>query len=252
MNDLFSLSGKNILITGGSSGIGLQCVRTCLQMGANTIVISRNKDKLEQIHQELNTQNSIFYPQDITDHEKLEPIIKDAVSKVGKIDGFIHSAGIEMTSPLRLLTPDKFESIFSLNVISAFIIAKIISKNKYKGTNASYIFIASIMAELGQAGKVGYCSSKGALTAGARAMALEFASKGIRVNSILPGMISTDMSSKLLDTLSPEAQTEIEKMHPLGIGKVEDVANACIYLLSDASKWITGTNLIVDGGYSAK
>jgi NAD(P)-dependent dehydrogenase (short-subunit alcohol dehydrogenase family) len=108
------------------------------------------------------------------------------------------------------------------------------------------------MSEFGQSGKIGYCSSKGALVAGARAMALELIAKKIRVNCISPAVVGTEMSQTLLDSLSPEAQNEIIKMHPMGIGQPLDIANGCVYLLSDASKWITGINLFIDGGYGAK
>lgn len=251
MNNPFSLQGKNILITGASSGIGRQCAISCSQMGANVVLIARNEERLKKTFDKLEPGNHLYYSQDITKYHKLESIIKNAVNAVGKISGFIHSAGIEMTLPFNVLTPAKFEEVYSINVISAFNIAQLISKKKYIGAKASFVFISSIMAQLGQPGKIGYCSSKGALISGARAMALELVHKQIRVNSILPGMVKSEMSLKLLNTLSDDAKREIDKMHPLGIGSVNDVANACIYLLSDASKWVTGTNLIVDGGYSS-
>ena len=251
MNNPFSLEDKNIIITGASSGIGRQCAISCSQMGAKIVLIARNKERLKETFDKLESGNHLYYSQDITNYHKLEPIIKNAVTAVGKISGFIHSAGIEMTLPFNVLKPAKFEEVYSINVISAFNIAQLISKKKYSGAKASFVFISSIMAQLGQPGKIGYCSSKGALISGARAMALELAHKQIRVNSILPGMVKSEMSLKLLNTLSDDAKKEIDKMHPLGIGTVNDVANACIYLLSDASKWVTGTNLIVDGGYSS-
>ena len=252
MYNPFSLKGKNIVITGASSGIGRQSAISCSQFGGNIILIARNEERLNETYNQLDKGSHLYYSLDITKYDEIEPIIKDAVSKIGEISGFIHSAGIEMILPLSILKPDKIEKVMSINVISAFNIARILSKKKYVSEMASFVFISSIMAELGQPGKIGYCSSKGALVAGAKAMALELASKNIRVNSVLPGMVKSEMSLELLNTLSEEARNEIEKMHPLGIGMVEDVANACIYLLSDASKWVTGTNLIVDGGYSAR
>ncbi len=252
MNNPFTLKGKNIVITGASSGIGRQCAISCSQMGANIILIARNEERLKETYDNLEHGNHLCFSQDITEYEKIELVINETVSKIGKIYGFIHSAGIEMTLPLKVLHHSKFEEVYSINVISAFNIARIISKKIYIAEKASFVFISSIMAQLGQPGKIGYCSSKGALIAGAKAMALELANKHIRVNSILPGMVKSEMSLKLLNTLSDDAIKEIEKMHPYGFGSVDDVANACIYLLSDASKWVTGTNLIVDGGYSAK
>ena len=248
----FSLEDKNILITGASSGIGRQCAISCSEMGANLILVDINKNGLDKTLSLMKSRNHISFQQDITEYDELETIIQNSVSKVGKISGFIHSAGIEMTIPLKMLKPQKLEKVYSVNVISAINLARVIAKKKYISDSASFVFISSIMAQFGQPGKIGYCSSKGALAAGAKAMALELANKNIRVNAILPGMVKSEMSLSLLDSLSKEAREDIESMHPLGIGDVEDVANACVYLLSDASKWITGTNLIVDGGYSAK
>lgn len=253
MKNKFSLEGKNILITGASSGIGRQCAISCSKMGANVILIARNEARLKETYSKLENGTHFYYILDLTNNNEIETIVKEIVSKIGKISGFIHSAGIEMTLPLKVLNHSYYEQAMSINAISAFELAKIISKNKYiSSEGTSYVFISSVMAQLGQPGKIAYCASKGALTSGAKAMALELANKKVRVNCVLPGMVKSEMSDKLLSTLSAEAISKIELMHPLGLGTVDDVANACIYLLSDASKWITGTNLIVDGGYSSK
>jgi NAD(P)-dependent dehydrogenase (short-subunit alcohol dehydrogenase family) len=249
----FSLQNKNIVITGASSGIGKQCAVSCSQMGANVILIALEDDKLNETINLLHGDKNLCYTQDITKYEEIDNIISDAVSKVGKISGFIHSAGIEMTLPLNVLKPENFSRTYSVNVISAFEISKRIShKKNLDESGASFVFIASIMSDFGQAGKIGYCSSKGALVAGARAMALELITKKIRVNCISPAVVKTEMSQKLLDSLTSESQNEILRMHPMGIGQPLDIANGCVFLLSDAAKWITGINLYIDGGYGAK
>jgi len=253
MNSFFNLKNKNIIVTGASSGIGRQCAITFSQLGANVILIARNKERLEDTYSKLDKGNHLIIPQDITEYNKLEEVINIAVYKVGKISGFVHSAGIEMTLPLRSMQPTYYEKIFSVNVITGFEFARIISKKKYiNKEGASFVYISSIMGILGQSGKTAYCSSKGALISGAKAMALELAKKNIRVNCILPGVVETEMSNKMFESLPDESKKEIINMHPLGLGKPEDIANACEFLLSDASSWITGTNLIVDGGYSAR
>ena len=251
--NLFSLQNKNIVITGASSGIGKQCAITCSQMGANVILIALEEDKLKDTMNLLSEGNHLYYVQDITKYEEIDNIISDVVSKVGKISGFVHSAGVEMTLPLNVLKPDNYINAYSVNVISAFEISKRIShKKNINESGAGFVFIASIMSDFGQAGKIGYCSSKGALVAGARAMALELIAKKIRVNCISPAVVRTEMSQKLLDSITAEAQNEIIRMHPMGIGQPLDIANGCVFLLSDASKWITGINLYIDGGYGAK
>jgi len=253
MNNHFSLENKNILITGASSGIGRQCAITFSQLGANIILIARNKERLKETYNKLDKGNHLIISQDITEYDKLEQIIKYSVEKVGRISGFVHSAGIEMTLPLRSMQPSYYEKMFSVNVIAGFELAKIISKKKYiNKERASFVFISSVMGILGQPGKIAYCSSKGALISGIRAMALELAKKNIRANCILPGVVETEMSNEMFQKLSEESKKSILGMHHLGLGKPEDIASACTFLLSDASRWITGTNLVVDGGYSAR
>jgi NAD(P)-dependent dehydrogenase (short-subunit alcohol dehydrogenase family) len=253
MENPFSLLGKNIIITGASKGIGKKCAVTCSRMGANIVLIARNEEILKETFNDLAPGNHFFFSRDITQFEQLENIINESVMQLGKISGFIHSAGMEATSPLQTLTAGKYEQIMSVNVIAAFEMARILSKKKYHDeSGASYVFISSVMGLLGQSGKTAYCSSKGALLAGARAMALELAAKKIRVNCVLPAVVQTEMSEKLFEGIPDEARHEILAMHPLGLGTPEDVAHACLFLLSDASRWITGTNLIVDGGYSAR
>jgi len=253
MNSAFSLSNKNIIITGASSGIGRECAITFSQFGANVILVARNRERLKQTFSKLNKGNHIFIIQDITEYDKLEEIVRTAVEKIGKMSGFVHSAGVEMTLPLRNMNPSYYENMFAINVISGFEIARIISKKKYLEENcASFVFISSVMGMLGQSGKIGYCSSKGALISGIKAMALELAKKNIRVNCILPGVVETEMTNKMFDKFSEESKKMTIDMHPLGLGKPSDVAYACVYLLSDAARWVTGTNLVIDGGYGAK
>ena len=216
-------------------------------------MIALEEDKLIETMSLLEPGNNFYYARDITKYDEIDSIISDAVSKSGKISGFIHSAGIEMTFPLNVLKPENFNKVYAVNVISAFEISRRIShKKNINESGASFVFIASIMSDYGQAGKIGYCSSKGALVAGARAMALELIPKKIRVNCISPAVVSTEMSKNLLESISLDSQNEIHRMHPMGIGEPLDVANGCVFLLSDASKWITGINLYIDGGYGAK
>jgi len=253
VNPIFNLKNKNIIITGASSGIGRQCAIIFSQLGANVILIARNEERLKDTFNKLDKGNHLIIPQDITEYTKLEEVVNTAVDKIGRIYGFVYSAGIEMTLPLRNIQPFYYEEIFSVNVIAGFELAKIISIKKYLNKNgASFVFISSIMGILGQPGKVAYCSSKGALISGAKAMALELVKKNIRVNCILPGVVETEMINKRFQGLSEESKKEIIDMHPLGLGKPEDIANASAFLLSDAARWITGINLIVDGGYSAR
>lgn len=250
----FSLKGKKILITGASSGIGKQCAVSCSQMGAIVILIGRNKDNLEKTMALLSGGDHKYFVFDVTNYSGIEGIVNDIVSKTGKISGFIHSAGIDLPKPLNVTKPKNYEALFATNVIAGFEFAKILSKKKYTDeSGSSFVFISSIVSIVGNASLSAYSASKGAIVSGMRSIALELADKKIRVNAISPGQIfNTKMTTDKFSLLSKEDIVKISECHPLGMGSAEDVANGCIYLLSDASKWITGTNLIIDGGYSAK
>lgn len=249
----FSLKDKTILITGASSGIGRSCSVECSKSGAHMILIARNEEELQKTLSMLSPGTKVeTIIADITDCENLEEMIAEKIESVGKISGFIHCAGIEKTLPLKKHTPQLYNDIFAVNVISGFEIAKILSLKKYKTETSSFIFIASVAGMVGEAGKAAYSASKGAVISGVRTLAMELSRSGIRVNSVSPAMVKTPILEKMFDNIGEEASQEIVKKHPLGIGDPEDIANACIFLLSDAAKWVTGSNLVIDGGYSAQ
>lgn len=249
----FSLKDKNILITGASSGIGRSCSVECSKSGASLILIARNEEELQKTVSMLAPETKVeTIIADIAQCENLEELIAQKVSEMGKISGFIHCAGVEKTLPLKKHTPQLYHDIFAVNVIAGFEIAKILSLKKYKTETSSFVFISSVAGMVGEIGKAAYSASKGAVISGARSMAMELSRSNVRVNSISPAMVNTPILEKMFENIGEEAAEEILKKHPLGIGKPEDVANACIFLLSDAARWITGSNLVVDGGYSAQ
>jgi len=253
MMNMLTLENKIIVISGASAGIGRQCAITAANLDATLVIIGRNKDRLEETYAQLKPGKHRVLCCDITDLEKLKELLADTIASTGRVNGIIHSAGIEMTKPLQAMNRIDFENLFAVNVIAGFELSKILSHKKYISPDGgSFVFIGSVMGVLGQAGKIAYCASKGALIAGVKAMALELTTKKIRVNCVLPAVVQTEMSEKLFEGMPEESRQEIIAMHPLGLGTPEDVAHACLFLLSDAARWITGTNLFVDGGYSAR
>lgn len=251
--DAFSLKSKVILITGASSGIGRSCSVECSKRGADLILMGRNHDELMKTASMLDPESKTeFIAADITQSENLEAMIADKVTALGKISGFIHCAGIEKTLPLKKHSSTLYRDIFEVNVIAGFEIAKILSLKKYKDATSSFVFISSVAGMVGEPGKASYSASKGAIISGARSLAMELCRNDIRVNSISPAMVKTTILEKMFENIGEDASAEIIRKHPLGIGNPEDVANACIFLLSDASRWVTGTNLVIDGGYSAQ
>lgn len=250
----FTLTGKNIIITGASSGIGRQCAISCAAMGATVVLIARNQERLkETLSQMANKDTHLCYSVDLTDYNSVIGIIRDAVSKIGRLTGLLNCAGISTTLAMKMTSPETLEMFFYTNVFSAYFLTKEVCKvENISKEGASVIFISSVMASVGTSGKSIYSMTKGALLSGSRSLACELAKKNIRVNVVSPGAILTPINENLSHMKDPELRKALEEQHLLGLGRTEDVANACIFLLSDASRWVTGTNLIVDGGYTAR
>jgi len=255
MNDPFSLANKNILITGASSGIGRQCAITCSAMDAKVILLGRDTERLAATQSAMQTPNQhTTLAAELTEigalEEKLLPLLEQ---QEAGMHGLIHAAGISTTLPLRMVSEEKLQHFFATNVQSGVLMAKWLTKKKIlASTGASLVFISSVMASVGTAGKTLYSMSKGAQLAAARSMAVELASKKVRVNCVSPGVVETPMSVKAVYSQNEAAKKEIIAKHVLGLGQPEDVAHACVYLLSDAAKWVTGIDLKVDGGYTAQ
>lgn len=250
----FSLHDKWIAITGASSGIGQQCAITCSQLGARVILLARNEERLQEtLQQMVSPENHLYFILDISQNESVESIADQIKHQGLKINGIIHSAGISTTLPFKMVKPEKMEDFFRTNVIGAINLTRVLLRNELiSEEGASIIFISSVMGFLGENGKALYGMTKGALIAASKSLAIELAPKNIRVNCISPGVVETPMSKNAIYSRNEESLNRIKNLHPLGLGKPLDVANSCAFLLSDAARWITGTNLIVDGGYSAK
>ena len=251
-NNPFSLSGKNIVITGASSGIGRQCAITANSLGATVILIGRSQDRLEETAKLLINNDFLILSADITAYDDTAEALATLLNGK-KVDGIIHAAGISTTLPLRNITPEKLQPFFETNVFAAINITKVLTKIKFANPHGmSVIFMSSVMGVVGELGKTTYSLTKGALVAGSKSLALELASKNIRVNCVSPGVVESPMSASAVYSQDEAAYEKIKSYHPIGLGTTEDIANACAFLLSEGSRWITGTNLIVDGGYTAR
>lgn len=245
----FSLEGKTILVTGASSGIGRQCAIDCAKMGAKVVAIGRNMERLDGVMVEMGG-TGICYSFDLSRVEEIKELITTIVVENGKLDGFIHAAGIEITNPVKLCKPEEYESLYRVNCLSAFEIVKQLCGIKTFNKGGSVVLISSISGLIARKGLSAYAASKGALISSARVMAAEMASREVRVNTVSPGTILTPMMQKAIDRMSEEDKKKRVDGFPLGLGQTTDISNACIYLLSDASRWVTGQNLIVDGGFT--
>lgn len=255
MYNPFSLENKVIIVTGASSGIGAQCAIDCSKMGARVVLVARNEERLKQtLEQCEEPSRHMILPFDLSSSDGLKETIKDVVAKVGKINGVVNCAGMSSVTPLKLVTDELLDLFFRTNVYSAINLSKEVTRvgNYNKEHGCSIIFFASIMGLCGEKCKTMYSATKGALIAAARSMACELAKNKVRVNVVSPGAIETPINAKLPHMADPELRKELEDKHLLGLGECSDISNACIYLLSDAAKWVTGQNIIVDGGYTCK
>jgi NAD(P)-dependent dehydrogenase (short-subunit alcohol dehydrogenase family) len=249
----YTLDGKTIIITGASSGIGRQCAIFCSQMGAKVVLIARNIERLHETRSNLTQPNRhIVINVDLNFFEAVEAILGQNRKEIGNVDGIVHCAGISTTLPLRMINEDHLHRFFQTNVNAAINLTKLLSKRAFMPSGGSIVFMTSVMGVVGEAGKTVYSLTKGALVAGAKSLAIELAAKKIRVNCISPGVVVTPMSANAVYSKNDDSLERIKSNHPLGLGQPEDVGNACVFLLSDAARWITGTNLIVDGGYTAR
>lgn len=248
------LKGKNIIITGASSGIGRECAVQCSKCGANVILLGRDKERLEETMSLLDKSvKSKYYAIDLVKYNDVGEWINQISEEFFPISGLINSAGISTTLPLKLATPEKINDFYNINVTAGINLTKLIAqKGIISDTGGSIVFISSVMGVVGEAGKTIYSLTKGALISGVKSMAVELAIKNIRVNCVSPGVVETPMSKNAVYSKNEESYEKIKKLHPLGLGKTTDVANLIMFLMSDLSGWITGTNLIIDGGYTAK
>lgn len=254
MKNPFSLEGKTIIITGASSGIGRQTAISCSRAGAKVVLMGRDESRLQETLAAMDsTDLQLVFAVDLLDYDAVGKVLKDAVSQLGSFHGLVNAAGISTTLPLKLLSPEKMDHFFRTNVHGAIQLTKLFTKHAAQdNAGVSVIFLSSVMGMVGEMGKTIYSLTKGALISGAKSLALELATRNIRVNTISPGVVVTPMSQSAVYSQDEESLNRVKSLHPLGLGQPEDVANACIYLLSDASRWVTGTNLVVDGGYTAR
>ena len=245
------LSGQKILITGASRGIGEACARLCAAEGAKVVLVARNQEKLDEVCNALPGTSHIAISADL---QKPDECVSDIFTKACadgcKLTGFVHAAGIGPVIPIKMVSFKEMLEIFTVNYFSFMLMVRQFVKKKYSD-GGSIVAVSSVAAQAGWQGLSSYAGSKGALNASIRSLAVELADKGFRVNAVLPSNIQTDMLAAMLSVLDKTGIEEIKRKQPLGFGMPEDIANSAVFLLSPKSGFITGSNLIVDGGYTA-
>ncbi|MCG3711712.1 SDR family oxidoreductase [Aliarcobacter butzleri] len=248
---MISFNENNLfLVTGASSGLGKATLLELNKLGAKVIGVGRNIASLNDV------KNNSSFPEnihlEIFDLDKTEEIatfFKNIVKKYGKLNGIAHFAGISKLYPLRTTSLDILKEIFELNFFSSYEIVRVMNDKRFKNSEEfSIVLISSISAIRSFEGLSAYGMSKGAINSLVVSSALELAKNKVRINSILPGHIETNMTNTLSELQSEEYKKELLNSYPLGEGIPEDIAKLTTFLLSNSSKWITGQNIVIDGG----
>jgi len=246
------LTGKRILVTGASSGIGRETCQVLSQLGARVILVARRSEKLGEVAQILEGNGHVVESFDLCRSDEIPQWVSGITKSNDPLDGVVHCAGIDLLQPIKLWNSKQTDELFRINLNACFALAKGLRQKSAHRLGASLVFVSSAAGIRGNSGRVVYSASKAAVIGLTKSLALELVRDGIRVNCVAPGMVETEMLERTKESvLTAEQLRAIGEAHPLGFGKARDVAYAIAFLLAESSRWITGTNLVVDGGYSA-
>mgnify|MGYP001060439333 CR=1 FL=1 len=241
-----TLSGKHVLVTGASSGMGRVFSQMIAKEGASVTLLARNEERLQQTLVSLEGEGHDYLVCDLTNEDQ----VKEAIGKMSAFDGVVFCAGVNDYVPVKFIKQEKIDRIFQTNYFSEIILTQMLVKKKLVNKKASLVYISSLSSVLGVPGTLLYASSKAAINSAVKVIAAELAPQGIRANSICPGIVKTEMLAG--QNIDEETFMKQEADYPLGLGTPEDVGNAVLYHLSDGSRWLTGNTMIIDGGYSLK
>ena len=242
--------GKIAIVTGGGSGIGFAIAEKFVANNIKTIIVGRDQQKLNDAKNKLGELSNTIQC-DLNDLTSIPNLVNNIIQQHGQIDILVNNAGINMKKDFIEVTAEDFQKILLTNVTAIFSISREVVKHMLeKNSKGSIINISSMASQYGIPKVIAYTASKSAIEGMTRAMAVELSPKGIRVNCIAPGFIATDMSAKALNN-DPERKNKVMGRTPMGdLGQPSDIGDAAVFLATDASKYITGVVLPVDGGNS--
>jgi NAD(P)-dependent dehydrogenase (short-subunit alcohol dehydrogenase family) len=247
MTTPFHLHGKTILVTGASSGIGREAAKGIAAMGGRVIATGRDELRLNDTLRLLGSEEHSALSCDLTDEVQVNNLVENLPS----LNGIVHSAGIVKPMPVKFIGKKQVEEIHRINYLAPVLLTAKLFKVKKIHRNASIVFMSSISARHPHKGGALYAAAKAGIEAFSKTIALEHAPQGIRSNCISAAMVRTPLFDNAEKAISKELMDAHGERYPLGFGEPEDISNAIVFLLSGASKWITGTSLVMDGGLTA-
>lgn len=246
------LAGKRMFVTGASSGLGRATAIGLSRLGATVAICGRDEGRLAETATRLDGDRHLLVPATIADTDGTAELVRDVAKRFGLLDGVFHAAGISLTMPVRLTKQKSVDDTFGPSVFGAFGIARAAGQKNVMAERSSIVLMSSISAERGHNGMMIYSAAKSAVHGLVRSAAVELAGKGVRVNALIAGAVYTEMYAREVERMGPDWIASVGAKHPLGFGETDDITNAVVFLMSDAGKWITGTTMTVDGGYTAQ
>ena len=246
-----SLEGRTILVTGATSGIGKATAIYVSKLGARVVASGRNPERLAETLAALEGKAHIGRLFDLADLDAIVPWLKALCAEIGPLNGIAHCAGVQATKPIQAINPHFVMDVLTQNLGASLLLAQAFRLKACHGSPASLVYCSSSAALRTAPGNVVYAASKGGIVSAVRGLGVELVRDGVRVNAVAPAMVDTPMSDQFRTILSEDNFKRVVDMHPLGLGRPEDVAAAIAFLLADTSRWITGSILSVDGGFLA-
>ena len=245
------LSGRSVLVTGATSGIGKATAIYLSKLGARVVASGRSPERLEETLSSLEGEGHIGRIFDLADLAAIMPWLKALCTDVGPLNGIAHCAGIQATKPIQAINAGFVTDVLTQNLGTALMLAQAFRLKACHGSPASLVYVSSSAALKTAPGNVVYAASKGGIISAVKGLGVELVRDGVRVNAVAPAMVDTPMSDHFRTILSEDNFKRVVDMHPLGLGRPDDVAAAIAFLLADTSRWITGSILNVDGGFLA-
>jgi NAD(P)-dependent dehydrogenase (short-subunit alcohol dehydrogenase family) len=246
------LAGRCVLVTGASSGLGRAAAIGMASVGAKVILCGRDETRLGETLSQLPREGHGTVVASLTDADETSELVRSVAKQYGPLSGIYHAAGVSLTLPLRMTKQSHIDEVFGPSVHASFGITRAAGQKNVMAPGSSIVIMSSVSANRGHPGMMVYGGAKAAVHGLIKSAALELASRRIRINGIISGAVLTEMYIRHADTMGPDWIPSVGKRQPLGLGDPEDMTAAVIFLISDASKWITGTLMTVDGGYTAQ